>query len=96
MKAFAHLLERLAFTAARNAKLRLLRHYLEATPDPDRGLALAALTATTPDAAEATALVAAFREVREAGAADRFLLAVAPELLDAAVPLVEAAPSRWA
>ncbi|MGR3397471.1 MAG: cisplatin damage response ATP-dependent DNA ligase [Paracoccus sp. (in: a-proteobacteria)] len=44
MKAFAHLLERLAFTAARNAKLRLLRHYLEQTPDPDRGYALAALT----------------------------------------------------
>lgn len=44
MRAFAHLLERLAFTAARNAKLRLLRHYLEATPDPDRGYALAALT----------------------------------------------------
>ena len=44
MKAFANLLERLAFTPARNAKLRLLRHYLEATPDPDRGYALAALT----------------------------------------------------
>ncbi|MBU2957279.1 cisplatin damage response ATP-dependent DNA ligase [Paracoccus sp. 1_MG-2023] len=44
MKAFAHLLERLAFTAARNAKLRLLRHYLQSTPDPDRGWALAALT----------------------------------------------------
>ncbi|MDB6181005.1 cisplatin damage response ATP-dependent DNA ligase [Paracoccus fistulariae] len=44
MKAFAHLLERLAFTAARNAKLQLLRHYLQATPDPDRGYALAALT----------------------------------------------------
>ena len=44
MKAFAHLLERLAFTPARNAKLRLLRHYLETTPDPDRGYALAALT----------------------------------------------------
>ncbi|WP_410217144.1 cisplatin damage response ATP-dependent DNA ligase [Paracoccus sp. (in: a-proteobacteria)] len=44
MKAFAHLLERLAFTAARNAKLRLLRHYFEATGDPDRGYALAALT----------------------------------------------------
>lgn len=44
MKAFAHLLERLAFTPARNAKLRLLRHYLAATPDPDRGYALAALT----------------------------------------------------
>lgn len=44
MRGFAHLLERLAFTPARNAKLRLLRHYLEATPDPDRGYALAALT----------------------------------------------------
>ena len=44
MRAFAHLLERLAFTPARNAKLRLLRHYLEQTPDPDRGYALAALT----------------------------------------------------
>ncbi|QIR86158.1 cisplatin damage response ATP-dependent DNA ligase [Paracoccus sp. AK26] len=44
MRAFANLLERLAFTPARNAKLRLLRHYLEQTPDPDRGYALAALT----------------------------------------------------
>ncbi|AUH64757.1 cisplatin damage response ATP-dependent DNA ligase [Paracoccus zhejiangensis] len=44
MRAFAALLERLAFTPARNAKLRLLRHYLEVTPDPDRGYALAALT----------------------------------------------------
>lgn len=44
MRGFANLLERLAFTPARNAKLRLLRHYLEATPDPDRGYALAALT----------------------------------------------------
>jgi len=41
---FAHLLERLAFTHARNAKLTILRHYLERTPDPDRGFALAALT----------------------------------------------------
>ncbi|WP_323009567.1 cisplatin damage response ATP-dependent DNA ligase [Paracoccus sp. (in: a-proteobacteria)] len=44
MKAFAALLERLAFTPARNAKLQLLQHYLERTPDPDRGWALAALT----------------------------------------------------
>ncbi|MBM3603365.1 MAG: cisplatin damage response ATP-dependent DNA ligase [Alphaproteobacteria bacterium] len=44
MRAFANLLERLAFTPARNAKLRLLTHYLQATPDPDRGYALAALT----------------------------------------------------
>ncbi|WP_134679448.1 cisplatin damage response ATP-dependent DNA ligase [Paracoccus ravus] len=44
MKAFAALLERLAFTPARNAKLQLLQHYLERIPDPDRGWALAALT----------------------------------------------------
>ncbi|MTH76598.1 cisplatin damage response ATP-dependent DNA ligase [Paracoccus aestuariivivens] len=44
MKAFASLLERLAFTPSRNAKLQLVRHYLERTPDPDRGWALAAMT----------------------------------------------------
>ncbi|RDD72781.1 cisplatin damage response ATP-dependent DNA ligase [Paracoccus versutus] len=44
MKGFAALLERLAFTPARNVKLQLLQHYLERTPDPDRGWALAALT----------------------------------------------------
>ena len=44
MKAFAALLERLAFTSGRNAKLSILQHYLERTPDPDRGFALAALT----------------------------------------------------
>jgi DNA ligase-1 len=44
MRAFARLLDRLAFTPARNAKLTLLRDFLRATPDPDRGWALAALT----------------------------------------------------
>ena len=44
MKAFAALLERLAFTPSRNAKLQLVQHYMERTPDPDRGYALAALT----------------------------------------------------
>ncbi|GGE24620.1 ATP-dependent DNA ligase [Primorskyibacter flagellatus] len=44
MKAFADLLERLAFTPARNGKLRLLRDYFAARPDPERGYALAALT----------------------------------------------------
>jgi len=44
MKAFARLLERLAFTPARNARLTLLSHYFQTTPDPDRGCALAALT----------------------------------------------------
>jgi len=44
MRRFAELLERLAFTPSRNAKLRLIVGYLGATPDPDRGWALAALT----------------------------------------------------
>lgn len=44
MRGLARLLERLAFTPARNDKLLILRHYLERTPDPDRGFALAALT----------------------------------------------------
>ena len=44
MRAFAHLLDRLAFTASRNAKLRLVRDFLAETPDPDRGWALASLT----------------------------------------------------
>ena len=44
MKAFAELLDRLAYTPSRNDKLRLLADYFAATPDPDRGWALAALT----------------------------------------------------
>ncbi|MEQ7155206.1 cisplatin damage response ATP-dependent DNA ligase [Brevundimonas aurifodinae] len=44
MRAFAELLDRLSLTGSRNAKLILLRDYLRATPDPDRGWALAALT----------------------------------------------------
>ncbi|MGE0699057.1 MAG: ATP-dependent DNA ligase, partial [Hyphomicrobiaceae bacterium] len=44
MKAFAALLDRLVYTPQRNAKLRLLTDYFRATPDPDRGYALAALT----------------------------------------------------
>ena len=44
MQAFAALLERLVLTPQRNVKLRLLTDYFRATPDPDRGYALAALT----------------------------------------------------
>ncbi|NBW07048.1 MAG: cisplatin damage response ATP-dependent DNA ligase [Caulobacteraceae bacterium] len=44
MRAFAELLDRLSLTSSRNAKLVLLRDYLKATSDPDRGWALAALT----------------------------------------------------
>src|SRR6202008_336972 len=44
MNRFAHLLDRLAFEHARNAKLRLMREYFRTVPDPERGWALAALT----------------------------------------------------
>jgi len=44
MQAFAALLDRLVYTRSRNAKLRLIADYLVATPDPDRGWALATLT----------------------------------------------------
>jgi len=43
MRAFSRLLDRLAFTPARNAKLTLLRDYFANTPDPERGWALASL-----------------------------------------------------
>jgi DNA ligase-1 len=41
---FAELFDRLAYTPARNAKLKLLADYFATTPDPDRGWALAVLT----------------------------------------------------
>ena len=44
MNRFAHLLDRLAFEHARNAKLRLMADYFRTVPDPERGWALAALT----------------------------------------------------
>lgn len=44
MRAFAELLDRLAFSPSRNAKLRLMQDYFRAAPDPDRGWALAILT----------------------------------------------------
>jgi DNA ligase 1 len=44
MRRFAELLDRLVYTTARNAKLKLLEDYFRGTPDPDRGWALSALT----------------------------------------------------
>jgi ATP-dependent DNA ligase len=44
MNRFAALLDRLAYEPSRNAKLRLLTDYFRATPDPERGYALAAMT----------------------------------------------------
>ena len=44
MHDFSALLDRLIYTRSRNAKLKLIADYLVATPDPDRGWAMAALT----------------------------------------------------
>jgi DNA ligase 1 len=44
MQRFGELLDSLVFQPARNEKLRLIVHYLQTAPDPDRGYALAALT----------------------------------------------------
>ncbi|HJS40801.1 MAG TPA: cisplatin damage response ATP-dependent DNA ligase [Sphingomicrobium sp.] len=46
MRAFSQLLDDLVYTRSRNTKLRLIGEYLKETPDPDRGLALAAMTGT--------------------------------------------------
>jgi DNA ligase-1 len=44
MQHFAALIDRLTLTPQRNGKLRLMVDYFTATPDPDRGYAVAALT----------------------------------------------------
>ena len=44
MERFAALVDALIYTRGRNGKLALIADYLRATPDPDRGWALAALT----------------------------------------------------
>jgi DNA ligase-1 len=44
MEEFAELLDRLVYTGSRNAKLKLIADYFQATADPDRGWALSALT----------------------------------------------------
>ena len=44
MERFAALVDALVYTRSRNEKLRLIAEYLRATPDPDRGWALAALS----------------------------------------------------
>src|SRR5947209_9171394 len=44
MNRFAALLDRLAYEPSRNGKLRLSTEYFRATPDPERGYALAAIT----------------------------------------------------
>jgi DNA ligase-1 len=64
MRAFADLLDALVYTRSRNAKLKLIGDYLKATPDPDRGWAMAALTGTLDLPAVKPALIRALVEER--------------------------------
>ena len=64
MRAFSQLLDDLVYTRSRNAKLRLIGDYLKKTPDPDRGLALAAMTGTLDIKAVKPAQVRAMAEDR--------------------------------
>jgi len=64
MRAFSQLLDDLVYTRSRNTKLRLIGDYLKVTPDPDRGLALAALTGTLDIPAVKPAVVRALAEER--------------------------------
>ena len=64
MRAFSQLLDDLVYTRSRNTKLRLIGDYLKETPDPDRGLALAALTGCLDIPAVKHAAVRAIAEER--------------------------------
>jgi DNA ligase-1 len=64
MRAFSQLLDDLVYTRSRNTKLRLIGEYLKATPDPDRGLALAVLTGTLDIPAVKPAVVRGLAEER--------------------------------
>ena len=64
MHAFAALLDALIYTRGRNGKLKLIADYLRATPDPDRGWAMAALTGDLDLPAVKPALIRALIEAR--------------------------------
>ena len=64
MRAFSQLLDDLTYTRSRNSKLKLIGEYLKETPDPDRGIALAALTGTLDIPAVKPAQVRAMAEER--------------------------------
>jgi DNA ligase 1 len=64
MNRFAELLDRLAYQPQRNLKLRLLTDYFRTTPDPDRGYALAAITASLKFANAKPALVRGLVDAR--------------------------------
>ena len=64
MRAFSQLLDDLVSTRSRNSKLKLIGDYLKQTPDPDRGIGLAALTGTLDIPAVKPAQVRAMAEER--------------------------------
>ena len=64
MRAFSQLLDDLVYTRSRISKIALIGDYLKATPDPDRGIALAALTGTLDIPAVKPAQVRAMAEDR--------------------------------
>ena len=64
MRRFSQLLDDLVYTRSRNTKLRLIGDYLKETPDPDRGIALAALTGSLDIPAVKHAAVRAIAEER--------------------------------
>jgi DNA ligase-1 len=64
LSGFADLLDSLSFSGARNAKLKLMADWLRATPDPDRGWGLAALTGGLDLPAVKPALIRALIEER--------------------------------
>src|SRR3569623_2399362 len=66
MRAFADLLDALIYTRSRNAKLKLIGDYLRATPAPDRGWAMAALTGDLDLPAIKPAVIRAQIEERDA------------------------------
>jgi DNA ligase-1 len=64
MRAFSQLLDALVYTRSRNGKLKLIGDYLKRTPDPDRGVALAALTGTLDIPAVKSAVIRGLAEER--------------------------------
>ncbi len=62
MRAFADLLERLALTPGRLAKIALLRRYFATVPDPDRGFGLASVTGELSFTAAKPAMIRALIE----------------------------------
>ena len=64
MRAFSQLLDDIVYTRSRNTKLKLIGEYLKETPDPDRGIALAALTGSLSIPAVKGAAIRAIAEER--------------------------------